>query len=252
MNKLVFVLLSPLGTACGLGLLAGWLAWAGPRRLKPWAGRLAGAALLWLWLWSTPLASDGLRGWVESQAGPQQTAALPVAVAVVLGGGVSAALPPLRPHPDLSSAADRVWHAARLYRLGKAPRIVVSGGGRVAPGALQNEAEAMRAVLMDLGVPAAAITLEARSLNTRENARYTAELLRGEGQSRVLLVTSALHMRRALRCFRAVGLEVIAAPTDFEVLPVAFTPLMLLPDAEALAGSGRGLKEVLGWWVGGC
>src|SRR5262245_16107596 len=47
---------------------------------------------------------------------------------IVLGGGVAPALPPARTFPDLTEAADRAWLAARLYRQGAAPRIVVSGG----------------------------------------------------------------------------------------------------------------------------
>ena len=37
-------------------------------------------------------------------------------------------VPPLRPDPELNDSADRVWHAARLFHRGVAPRIIVSGG----------------------------------------------------------------------------------------------------------------------------
>ena len=103
--------------------------------------------------------------------------------------------------------------------------------------------------LADLGVPPEAILLEGRSRNTRENALYTAEILSAEGIDRVLLVTSALHMPRALATFRAAGIDAEPAPTDFEVMPEPAHLMRWLPDAEALSDSTRALKEYVGWWV---
>jgi uncharacterized SAM-binding protein YcdF (DUF218 family) len=64
-----------------------------------------------------------------------------------------------------------------------------------------------------------------------------------------LLVTSALHMPRALATFRALGVDTIPAPTDFEAVPQPFHPLRWLPDAETLAASTQAIKEYLGLWV---
>ena len=82
-----------------------------------------------------------------------------------------------------------------------------------------------------------------------ENALYTAEILEAQGMGPVLLVTSALHMPRALATFRAAGVDAIPAATDFEVMPRPRVLLDWLPDAEALAASTRALKEYLGLWV---
>ena len=248
-SSIITQLLSPLGSS----LLLGGVALLLLRFAQTVVWRRAGWGLVlfafsWLWLWSMPVASEALRGRIEAAAGPRVLAEVePAEVAVVLGGGVSGPRPPLRYSPDLGAASDRVWYAARLYRAGKARRVVLSGG--VVPTGDGSEAEAMRRFLCDLGVPEQAIVLEPESVNTRTNASFTHQLLAQEGQRRIVLVTSALHMPRARRIFERAGFEVLPAPTDFEVIDMPFTLLRLLPNADALAGSARAIKELVGYVV---
>lgn len=244
-SQLVTALVSPLGTALLLWALC-LLLISRHRRLGLVLGTVG---LAWLLVWSTPLASDALRGSIERQAGPRLLSGAPAnAVAVVLGGGISGPRPPERPDPDLGASADRVWHAARLYHAGKARHLLLSGGTvRTGDG---SEAEAMRKFLLDLGVPGSAIWLEQDSHNTTANAERTAQWLRQRGIERITLVTSALHMPRARAAFERTGLQVDPAPTDFEVIPMPLDLQRLLPDAAALNGSARALKELVGRWAG--
>lgn len=249
LSKLVIAAISPLGTALLLGL-AGLALAAGGRT----AGRQRGlllvtAALAWLLIWSTPIASDSLRGWLEDAAGPRSVDALaPAPAIVVLGGSIRGARLPQRPYPDLGAAGDRLWHAARLHRAAKAPLLVLSGG-TAHEGELP-EAESMRQFLLELGVPGRAMVLEPGSVTTAQNAAFSARLLRQRNIDEVLLVTSALHMRRARRLFEREGIRVIPAPTDHEVVDRPFKLLDVVPDAEALEGSGRAIKEIVGAWAG--
>ena len=166
---------------------------------------------------------------------------------VVLGGSIGPAVPPMRPDPELFDSSDRVWHAARLFHRGLAPRIIVSGGsylvetGQAPP--TQTEALAMRQFLIALGVPDSAIVMEGKSINTIENMRETRALL---GTGRVALVTSGYHMPRALRLARKAGLDVEAFPTDWQVLP-STTPWWesLMPSVGALGASGIAIREYL-------
>jgi uncharacterized SAM-binding protein YcdF (DUF218 family) len=250
MSALFHALLSPLGTGLlfvllGL-LLAGACASRPARRTGRW---LAMAGWLWLFVWSTPLASQSLRAWLERQPGPRLVDDVPPAPAiVVLGGGVAGATPPWRAYPDMGSGADRVWHAARLFHAGKAPLVVLSGG-QVKTG-LQTEADAMQTLLHDLGVPVSAMVQEDDSHNTQTNATHTARLLADRGIHRVILVTSALHMPRARQHFEAAGLAVVPAPTDIEVTQRFNGWHDLLPDAHSLGGSTRAFKELVGRWLG--
>lgn len=242
--KLLTLLALPLGTSLLLmvaGLIAALRGARGP------ALALAGLATGWLYLWSTPAASDAIRASLESRTPALPAAALPVADAiVVLGGGMDPARPPQRPDPNLEAAADRVWHAARLYHAGRAPLIIASGGAMPWDDAGGPEADAIVAFLVALGVPKDAVVLEAKSTNTIENARETFALLRGRGARHLLLVTSAQHMPRSLESFRAEGFTVTPAATDFEVVPRPWTLLRVWPDAGALDDSSRAIKE----WIG--
>lgn len=238
----------PLLTALLLGVIAGILVWRGRRR---GGGLLLAVALGWLWLWSTPVFSDWLRATLEQRNSPIPVEQTPSADAiVVLGGAVTAAVSPERPYPNLEAAADRIWHAAHLYRAGKAPLVLASGGNLDWSGIDRPEADVMAELLQQLGVPAAAIQQEPRSRTTRENRDNSLPLLRTRGVRSILLVTSALHMPRALALFQATDLQVIPAPADVEVIHRDNAhPLRWLPDAQALADSTRAFKEYLGLWV---
>lgn len=241
-EKAAALLLAPLGMGLLLGVLA--LA-AGALRWRRVAWVLGFVALAWVYLWATPWASMAARAAIESAYPARLAADMESApVAVVLGGGVASPVPPLRLMPDLGESADRVWYAAQLYHAGKVGRIVLSGGVDSRIGGL-SEAEAMRVFIRDLGVPDTAILLEKDSANSRQNAVRVAQLLRERGEPRILLVTSALHMPRARRLFEAQGLAVIPAATDHEGVDTAWDVRKLLPDAEALDGSGKAIKE----WV---
>lgn len=246
LSKLATALIAPLGTALAVGGLGLALALLDRRRL---ALGMGAAALAWLWLWSTPAASAWLISSVESGFPVRLVASLPTAAAaVVLGGGMS---PPsaTRPFPDLHEASDRVWHAARLYHAGKVPLLVLSGGSDpdLSP---VSEAKAMLMLVHDLGVPDSAVVLEGASRNTRENASFTAALLKARDVRRVLLVTSAMHMARAVAAFEAEGIEVVPVAIDHtDSKPLSTLPAWL-PDSTSLDGCGRAFKEILGQWVG--
>ncbi len=105
--------------------------------------------------------------------------------------------------------------------------------------------------LAALGLPPSAILLERSSRDTNGNARYVARWATTLPKPpRILLVTSALHMPRALAEFQAAGLDVIPAPADYEARTLPPGVLRFLPDADMLSASSRAFTEVVGWlWV---
>jgi uncharacterized SAM-binding protein YcdF (DUF218 family) len=135
---------------------------------------------------------------------------------LVLGGGTVAKIPS-RPTVELNEKGGRVLYAAHLYRQGKAPRILCTGNVGTGGVALRPEAEDMKELLEMMGIPADAILLETRASDTHENAKNSLALLRERNFRRVLLVTSAMHMPRAMGVFKknCGGIEFIPAPTDF-------------------------------------
>jgi len=107
-------------------------------------------------------------------------------------------------------AARRVTAAARAWVEAHAspPSVVIVSGGRVWHGRV--EADVMAAALVELGVPEQRIVRERLSFSTRENARYVAVQCAKRGVGRVALVTCVWHLPRAVKCFEAEGLAVVA------------------------------------------
>lgn len=107
----------------------------------------------------------------------------------------------------------------------------------------------MRDLLAEWGVPREAVVTETASTSTRENALFASEIVRARGWKRVLLVTSAAHMGRAVGAFRGAGLDVIPSATDYRVVePPPLDLLDFLPDSSALDGTSAVFREVMGMW----
>ena len=104
-----------------------------------------------------------------------------------------------------AAALRRIRAGARAFHEGKSGLIVASGG-RVWDGIV--EADAMAEALESEGVPAKAILRERCSFSTRENARYTAEILARREVSDVVVVTCAWHLPRAKHAFAQQRLNV--------------------------------------------
>ena len=121
LSKLLPLFLYPLGLACVLLIVALLLSWKRSR----WVPVPAALALVVLWVGSNGWVSDFLVHSSESQNIP---AAIPTAEAIVLLGGATKSAEPPRPMVDVNEQGDRVLYGAKLYRDGKAPLIVASGG----------------------------------------------------------------------------------------------------------------------------
>ena len=203
--------------------------------------------LIALWIASTPVFANWLYGTLEFEYPAVAIDSLPSADAAILLGGVLA--PPLPPRVtfDLSDLSDRIVEALGLYRAGKVNHILISGGNLPWQADLPAEAELIAGFLSELGVPRDAMVLEDKSRNTRENAVNSVELFKASGWKTGLLVTSAAHMPRALATFRKAGLNVVPATADVRVrFPLYDSLLDFLPDADALARTTAGMKEIIG------
>ena len=215
----------------GLTLLRWW----------PRLGRaIAAAALTVLWLLSMPLVSDLLSLAVEEY--PPLTAAQPVPVGaiVVLAGGVRRNASEPGGAGLTSQSLERLAGGAALARRTGLPLLL--SGGSVEPGPA--EADVMQATLKrDFGLEAR--FLERHSRTTRENARESAALLASAWIKNVVLVTTAVHMRRAVAEFEAAGVTVIPAPVG-GTLAVGSGLSAWLPKASALARSWDALYEMAG------
>ena len=239
LNKIVGLVVSPAVVTMMIFIVAFIAALRGRRRL---AIKLFGAAALWFLVWSSPVTYRYLASGLEMQFPVVMAEESPTADAIaILGGGVGCNTNEY-PYGEMWTSADRVWHGARLYKAGKAPKIFITGGGTTFGTAM---------LLQDFGVPKEAICNNLTARNTEEEAKFIAST----GVKRLLLVTSAWHMRRAKLMFEkyAPGLEVIPAATDYEALvrcgwKSGFGWSDFIPNAEMLFQSSYMLKEIIGYW----
>lgn len=168
---------------------------------------------------------------------------------IVLGGMTSYDRVNKEGHFNMSS--DRFIQTALLYKKGHIKKIIASGGQN---GMFKEdnfvEAEFVAKNLVDLGIPKEDIIIEGKSKNTIENAAFALKYLQSSGikYSKVVLITSAFHMPRAVETFKQAGIDVRPYPCAFSILPssIEFGPASLLPSSCTMDAWGGFFKEILG------
>jgi uncharacterized SAM-binding protein YcdF (DUF218 family) len=249
-SKLLAPAFSPMVIVCGLLAIAILAV-----RRRPRAARGAViAALLILLIASNQWFSVFVTGLLES--GNPSLGRVPHAQAiVVLSSGAEPAIPP-QPAVVLDDAsANRLLYAAQLYHQGAAPAVILSGGRVPWLKGHTPMSESMAEVMELMGVPKSALIQEPDSANTYENAVDVKAILDARRNGRILLVTSAMHMPRALALFKHQGIDAIAAPCDF-VNPGPHTAtdiggwgglvLGLVPEPDNLRLTSMAVKEFVG------
>jgi uncharacterized SAM-binding protein YcdF (DUF218 family) len=197
-----------------------------------------------------PLAAEQMAALKKAAAGGK-----PGVVVLMLGGGREAVAPEygvanLRPY-----SLERLRYGVWLSRQTGAPLMFSGGLGHAdADGSAETEADiaadiAQREFLRPLR------WVEAKSRDTRENARHSVALLRELNVTQVVLVTHGWHMPRALRAFRdearlgKVALEIVPAPMGLAP-PIERTALRWVPTSEGAQLVRAVLREKLGWLLG--
>lgn len=237
LSKVLPILVYPIGLTIQIVFVVALLA---RRKI---ASLLAVLAVVILWISGTTVFADWLLGTLENEFPPTPIEDLPNADAiVVLGGGTGDVLTATNT-VELGDASARVFHAAQVFQADKAPLIVVAGG---APEDELPESVAMRRLLIAFGVPEQAILQETQSRNTWQNTLNSKAILQQHNVNRVLLITSAFHMRRAIAVFEAAGIDASPAPTDYRAIEPNHTFLDWLPHASALFKTTYAIKEHIG------
>lgn len=251
--KFLTSLIMPEGWITGLLLASVLLSLGKSPRCKVWAARLTAAALLLLYALSIRPVSYNLAALLEQMYPP------PVGLVerrfdaiVVLGGGVRPS-GGTRPVTELGTPSlRRAVCGITYFRQGLASQLLFSGGIGNPFGPAPTEAVEMSRLALDLGVPQAALLVEAQSRTTSENAQQS-KLILGS-RKEILLVTSALAMPRALRSFQRQGFTVTPAPCDYVAGQLDLHPDSFIPDAHDLVDSRAAIHEFLGlafYWATG-
>ncbi|MFN0066094.1 MAG: YdcF family protein [Limisphaerales bacterium] len=206
-----------------------------------------------VWLGGQPPVAAWVIAPLERPYAAATIAAAPPADAVVVLGGSHRVSPADFQGLDLTCCADRLVTGVELARRGRARLLVLGGDGAPRPGQPPESAR-LRDWWRDWGLTNFTVETLGPVGNTRDEAVATATLARERGWTNVLMVTSALHLRRAEAAFRAAQVPVTPVACDFQVwrgpggtpLPQRWT---LVPQGEAWATLAAGLHERVGWWV---
>ncbi len=226
------LLLPPAGplllSAVGLVLLV--------LRRRRLAGMLVCATgLAVLWVLATPIVADSLVRSAERFPALNPRRLGDAQAIVILGGGVRVEAPEYGTSAPGATSLERLVYGARLARLTHLP--VLISGSRLETASMSDFMQ------QDLGVTAR--WLENHSRDTRQNAQFSAVILAGAGVHKVVLVTSAAHMARAVVEFDQAGIDTVPAPAAIWTLRDAGV-LGYVPNPDALNRSQRALYEGLG------
>lgn len=203
--------------------------------------RRFGWTLLWvglgsLWLLSTAVVADALSRSVEHYPALNLERPPDAQAIVILGGGTERHWAAEYSGPVAEGVLlERLAYGAFLAKRLSLP-VLVSGTAI--------EADAMRTTLArSFGVQAR--WADDQSHDTYENAHFSAALLRSSAVQRIVLVTGSAHLWRAAQEFRAVGLQVIPAPSG-TVSERETGAFRLVPGPGALMRSNAAIYEMLG------
>src|SRR5438045_1636724 len=165
---------------------------------------------------------------------------------VVLGGAIDSLVAASRAEVSLNEAAERMTAAVALARRYPQARVLFSGGsGQLIPDAPPEGPLALQ-LFEELGVARDRLTIEARSRDTAENARFSRQLVDPMPGERWLLWTSAHLMPRAIGAFRRAGFAVEAYPVDYRTRGRSDLARPFFSLADGLRRGDTAMRE----WVG--
>jgi uncharacterized SAM-binding protein YcdF (DUF218 family) len=153
----------------------------------------------------------------------------PADVILVLG---SAVWPNEQPSPSLRA---RTEQAIELYQEGYAPYLILTGGlGRYPP----EEAEVMRRLAVEAGIPQEALILDKEAHSTWESMEKAQQIMEQQGWDTALVVSDPFHLQRALLMARDAGFQAYGCPA-------LDSPTYTIPSRRVFYTS----REVLAlWW----
>jgi len=230
-----------------LGLTTGAILLLVGQRTRRWGtGWLCALALVY-WLLSLPVTASALEGALDS--GQEPLTALgagerDVTIVVLGGGSETYRAQGMTLSSPSEPTALRSLEGARVYHLAGGALVIASGGPGGESGTGEPDSSLIRRLLEANGVPPGSIREEAVASSTREEALLLADILTGLGIDQVIVVTSPMHMRRALGALAAAGIHATGSPSleHSETLRAASR---FLPGEQALGDSRQALREMM-------
>jgi uncharacterized SAM-binding protein YcdF (DUF218 family) len=212
-SKIFWMIASPINLLLFAALVGALLCYTSHKRF----GRaLALTAILILFAAATlPLGMVLIEPLENRFPGPPPNLPAPDGI-IVLGGAIDDFTSAARGQVVFDEGGERLTEAVILAKRYPEARIVYTGGtASFVPGAPSTEALQARKLMAQMGVAPDRITIEDKSRNTEENARFTKAIVDPQPSQRWIIVTSAFHMTRAMGVFEKAGFRPIAYPVSF-------------------------------------
>jgi uncharacterized SAM-binding protein YcdF (DUF218 family) len=174
---------------------------------------------------------------------------------VVLGGAINDGVSQARQETIFDEGGERLTEAVVLAKRYPQARVVYTSGSSSFTGAVSTEALQARKLMSQMGIAPERVTIEDKSRNTDENARFTAAIVHPEPSQRWIVVTSAFHIPRSMGIFEKAGFHPIAYPVAFrtqgrprEDMRLTFDPVRNLRIFEIAVHEWMGL---VAYWASG-
>jgi uncharacterized SAM-binding protein YcdF (DUF218 family) len=203
-------------------------------------------AIISLWVISMPLTGKYLMAQLEDGMVLKQANTMPQADAIVVLSGILTSVEGEGGIQTEWLDPDRYFGGLALYNAGKAPKLIFTRGQLPWTDQSVPEGDYLKAKAISDGVPEAAILLTDIVENTEDEAIATRDLLKVISEPKILLVTSAFHMPRAIDVFQSQSMDVTPYPVDFKVRAEKTTFMSYLPNANALSQTSLYVREMLG------
>jgi len=241
LSKVLDLLFAPLTWAM---ILAAIGFWAMRRRRARLAAGAPIASFAILYLFSIDPVAFTIVKRLESSATKTARDDVTYDAVIVLGGLAEEDVNEAWGDRNYGDAVERLLAGYDALRTGRAKFAILSGG-KLRGAQRASEADVLAEQLEDWGIATDRLVREGASRNTHENAVECARIVRERGWTKLLLVTSAMHMQRAAGCFRAEGLTFDALPVDHRSSNVGIW-VSVLPRADRLQTSTFALRELAG------
>ena len=174
---------------------------------------------------------------------------------IVLGGAIDDGVSRARGQTVFDEGGERLTEAVVLAKRFPQARVVYTSGSSSFTGETSTEALQARKFMSQMGIAPERVTIEDKSRNTDENARFTAAIVHPQPSQRWIVVTSAFHMPRAMGLFEKAGFHPIAYPVAFRTrgrwpddLRLTFEPVRNLRTFEIAIHEWIGLAA---YWASG-
>jgi len=169
-------------------------------------------------------------------------------VGIVLGGGMIT-IDKQYDRLTFRNNVDRILQAVSLYKEGRIKKMLISSGSGSLVYRDMLESALLRKYLVTIGIPDSVMMIDSLSDNTHQNAINSAAMLKQDSPGgKYLLITSSIHMRRAIGCFKHEGIDVTPYCTN-QITGKRIFDLQhyLVPSLEAIGNWEKIIHEIAGY-----